>query len=101
MDTFFCVNGTVQIGGQIHVSYGYPSGFPKPGDLPRNEIVPSKGANPEGDGVVEELRHFAKVLGGEAKPYPDGYMAPQSVQICEGSVRSARERRVIDVKELG
>lgn len=102
MDTFFCVNGTVQIGGgDIHVSYGYPAGFPKPGDLPQNEIVSAQGANPEGEGVIEELKHFAKVLAGNAKPYPDGYIARQTVQICEGSVRAAKERRVIDVKELG
>jgi predicted dehydrogenase len=102
MDTFFCVNGTVQIGaGQISVSYGSPNGFPKPKDLPAPEKLPMRGNNPEGDGVVEELKHFAKVLAGAAKPYPDGYIGRQTVQICEGSVRSAQERRVIDVKDLG
>lgn len=101
MDTFFCVNGTVQIGkGEIHIGYGYPKGFPISRNLPENEIVSAKGDNPEGEGVVEELKHFANVLAGNAKPYPDGYIGRQTVQICEGSVRSAKERRVIDVKEL-
>jgi predicted dehydrogenase len=102
IDTFFGVNGTVQIEkGQINVRYGYPRGFTSPRELPKPESLPAKGDNPEGDGVVEELRHFARVLAGKAKPYPDGYIGRQTVQICEGSIRSAQERRVIDVKELG
>lgn len=102
LDTFFCLNATVQMGGgQIAISYGFPNGFPKPKDLPAPEKLSLTGNNPEGDGVVEEMRHFAKVLAGNAKPYPDCHIGRQTVQICEGSVRSAKERRVIEVKELG
>ncbi|MCL6101496.1 MAG: Gfo/Idh/MocA family oxidoreductase [Bacteroidetes bacterium] len=98
-DTFFGVNGSVQMGkGVITVNYGYPNGFKDPAELPKPETIPLPGG---GDGVVEELKHFALVLAGKAKAYPDGYIARQSIQILEGSVRSAKERREIDVDELG
>jgi predicted dehydrogenase len=84
--------------GEISVNYGSPAGFPKQGELLKPETISLPGG---GDGVVEELKHFAQVLAGKAKAYPDGYIGRQSIQICEGSVRSAQERREIDVKELG
>lgn len=102
LDTFFGVKGTVQIGnGNITVKYGSPNGFPRPANLPKPETIPMSGNNPESDGVVDQLKYFAKVLEGKEKAYPDGYIARQTVQIMEGSVRSALEKRVIDVKELG
>jgi predicted dehydrogenase len=102
LDTFFAVNGTLQMGGGIlNIRYGYAPGFPKPKDLPQPEKIALNANNREGDGVVEQFKHFVKVLEGKEKPYPDGYMARQVVQIMEGSVRSALEKRVIDVKELG
>lgn len=102
LDTWFCSKGTVQMGGgKASVKYGYPRGFDNPGKLPESEIVDLRGDNPESEGVVDEMKHFAKVLAGEAKAYPDGNIARQTVQICEASVRSAKERRTIDVKELG
>ena len=103
LDTFFGVNGTVQMGGgEISIKYGSPSGFPKPANMPQPEIVKTTGADPaEGDGVTAQLKYFVKVLDGKEKAYPDGYIARQAVQIMEGSVHSALERRVIDVKELG
>ncbi|MDR1667544.1 MAG: Gfo/Idh/MocA family oxidoreductase [Bacteroidales bacterium] len=102
LDTFFFTGGTVQIGnGSINVGYGSPAGFPKPADLPKPEKLSMSGNNPEGDGVVEQFKHFALVMEGKEKSYPDGYIARQAVQIMEGSVRSAIARRVIDVRELG
>ena len=103
LDTFFGVHGTVQMGGgEISIKYGSPAGFPKPANMPKPEVIKTTGVDPaEGDGVTAQLRHFAKVVDGKEKPYPDGYIARQTVQIMEGSVRSALERRVIDVKELG
>jgi predicted dehydrogenase len=102
LDTFFGVNGTVQIGGgEISIRYGYPPGFPRPTDLPQPEKISLTAENREGDGVIEELKHFAKVLDGKEKPYPDAHISRQTVQIMEASVWSARERRVIDVRELG
>jgi predicted dehydrogenase len=102
LDTFFGVNGTVQVGnGQISIHYGSPAGFPKPKDLPQPETVPLIANNPETEGVIDQFRHFVKVLDGKAKPFPDAYISRQTVQIMEGSVRSALEKRVIDVRELG
>lgn len=101
-DTFFCENASVQIGnGVVTVKYGSPNGMPRSGELPKPETVSLTGDNPEGDGVVEQMRHFAKVIAGTEKAYPDGYIGRQSIQILEGSVRSAQERRVIDVRKLG
>jgi predicted dehydrogenase len=98
LDTFFGMNGTVQMGeGNITVKYGYPPGFPKSGELPEAETIQM----PAGEGVVEQLKHFAKVMDGKEKPYPDGYIARQTVQIMEASLIAALERRVVDVKELG
>jgi predicted dehydrogenase len=102
LDTFFGTNATVQMGGGVlSIQYGSPAGFPKPANLPQPEKVSLKGDNREGDGVTEQFRHFVKVLDGKEKPYPDAYISRQSVQIMEGSVVSARERRVIEVRELG
>ncbi|MDR2765347.1 MAG: Gfo/Idh/MocA family oxidoreductase [Tannerella sp.] len=102
LDTFFGVNGTVQMGsGRLSIRYGSAPGFPKPSDLPQPEEISLTAGNREGDGVVEQFRHFAKVLDGKEKPSPDAFVSRQTVQIMEASVRSARERRVIDVRELG
>ncbi|MCK9413705.1 MAG: Gfo/Idh/MocA family oxidoreductase [Prolixibacteraceae bacterium] len=102
-DTFFGVNGSVQMGsGQISIKYGNPKGVAQQGlVIPKPELISLPGGNPEGEGVIQELKHFALVLAGKEKAYPDGYIARQTVQICEASVRSAKERREIDVKELG
>lgn len=102
-DTFFGVNGTIQMGaGEIVIKYGSPSGFPKPANMPKPEVIKTTGVDPaEGDGVTMQLKHFAKVLAGKEKAYPDGYIGRQTIQILEGSVRAAQERRVIDVKDLG
>jgi len=102
LDTFFGVNATLQMGGgKLSIKYGFPAGFPKPKDLPEPEQISLVGKNGEGDGVVEQLRYFAKVMDGQEKSYPDAYIARRCVQIMEGSVRSAFERRVIDIRELG
>ncbi len=101
-DCFFGVSGSIQMGnGAINIKYGSAKGVPQQGEVPKPETITLPGANPEGEGVIDELKHFAKVLDGKEKAYPDGYIGRQSIQILEGSVRSARERRVIDVKELG
>jgi predicted dehydrogenase len=102
LDTFFGVNGTVQMGsGSLSIRYGSPAGFPKPADLPAPETLSLTAGNREGDGVVEQFKYFARVLDGKEKPYPDAYISRRTVQIMEASVWSARERRVIEVRELG
>ncbi|MDR1172018.1 MAG: Gfo/Idh/MocA family oxidoreductase [Bacteroidales bacterium] len=102
LDTFFCVNGTVQLGGGVlSIKYGSPAGFPKPKDMPQPEQVSLKERNQEGDGTAEQFRNFAKAMEGKAKAFPDGYIGRRCVQVMEGSLRSAKARRVIDVNELG
>ena len=97
-NTFFCANGTVQLGnGMIAIKYGSPPGFPVPNNMPQPEEIRSSGPNAE----EEELRHFAKAMDGKVKPYPDGYISRQCVQVMEGSLRAAVERRVINISELG
>ena len=102
LDTFFGVNATLQMGGgKLSIRYGYAPGFSKPDNLPEPEQISLVGENREGDGVVEQLRFFAKVMDGQEKPYPNVYTARQCVQIMEGSVVSALARRVVDIRELG
>lgn len=87
--------------GKISIKYGKPNGVPFQGEILKPELITLPGGNPEGEGVIQELKHFALVLAGKEKAYPDGNIARQTVQICEASVRSAKEKRQIDVKELG
>ncbi len=95
---FFAVNGTIELtGGHVSIHYGRPRGFAAQGELPK----PIKKDLPRADGTVEQWKHFVKVLAGEADPYPDGYIGRQTVQICQGSVVSAREKTIVDVRELG
>jgi len=102
MDTWFYEKGSVQMGGgKIFVKYGSAPGFPKPANMPQNEEVVIKDENREGDGVVEQLRYYARVLDGKEKPYPDGNIGRMAVQVMEGANRSSVERRAIDVRELG
>ena len=97
-DYFFAVNGTVKMGeGGLEISYGHARGVPSEEPLPKPVKVKMSG----GDGTNDQWKYFAKVLAGQAVPYPDGYMGRQSIQICEGSVISAREKKVINVSELG
>jgi len=102
LDTFFCVNATLQMGnGVLSIRYGSPAGFPRPQNMLQPEQISLTGNNREGDGVVEQLRYFTRVMEGKQKAYPDGYHGRQCVQVMQGSLVSAVERRVIDVRELG
>jgi len=98
-DTFFCMNGTLQMGGGVlSIKYGFPRGFEAPKDMPKPEEVPLRGG---GSAEVEQMKYFAKVMNGDEKPFPDAYQGRQCVQVMEGSLRSAVEQRTIDVRELG
>ena len=108
-DTWFFENGSVQLdglfsniaAGKILVRYGSPIGFPRPANMPKPEEVIIKNENPGGNGITEQFQHFAKVLDGKEKPYPDGIIGRRCVQVMDGSIRSSVERRAIDVRELG
>jgi len=101
LDTFFCMNGTLQMGGgKLNIRYGSPAGFPRPANMPQPEQISLVGENREGDGVVDQLKYFAQVMEGKQKAYPDGYHGRMCVQVMQGSLVAAAERRVIDVREL-
>lgn len=95
--SFFGDRGSVSFdGGQVSIAYGQPKGVPTQGEVPDSETISLPGADPN----VEQWNHFARVLAGEAAPYPDGYIGRQTVQICQGAVLSAREGRTVEVSEL-
>ncbi len=97
-DWFYAVNGTVRLNNEaLEITYGYARGFPTKEPLPK----PVKMALPKGDGVAEQWKYFAQVLAGQAAPYPDGHAGRQSIQICQGALVSARDRTIVNVKELG
>ena len=97
-DYFFGEKGTAAIAeAKLEINYGRGKGIPG-----KNPTPPSVALDlPGGDGTADQWKYFAKVLAGEEKPYPDGHSGRQSIQICEGSVISAREGKIVNVKDLG
>jgi predicted dehydrogenase len=96
-DYFFAVNGTVKLGeGDLEITYGYARGFPTQEPLPKPVKMKLSG----GDGTNGQWHYFARVLAGQAEPYPNGYMGRQSIQICQGAIISALEKKVVNVREL-
>jgi predicted dehydrogenase len=97
-NSFFAVNGTVRLSDEaLEITYGHAGGIPGKEPLPK----PVKMKLPDGDGTNDQWKYFARVLAGEAKPYPDGQAGRQSIQICQGAIISARDRTVVNVQELG
>lgn len=97
-DYFFAVNGTIKMGeGDLEITYGHARGVPSEEPLPKPVKIKMSG----GDGTDDQWKYFARVLAGQADPYPNGYMGRQSIQICQGSVVSAQEKRIVNVSELG
>ncbi|SHG55554.1 Predicted dehydrogenase [Fodinibius roseus] len=96
-DYFFGENGSVEFtGGEVSIRYGQPKGVPTRGEVPE----PQNKSLPDRNGTLGQWKHFTRVLAGEAKPYPDGYMGRQTIQICQGAVLAAREGRTVEVDEL-
>jgi predicted dehydrogenase len=96
-DYFFAVNGTIKLGdGDLEINYGYARGFPTKDPLPKPVKIKLSG----GDGTSDQWNYFAKVLAGQAEPYPNGYMGRQSIQICQGAIISAQEGIVVNVNDL-
>ncbi len=97
-DYFFAEKGTIALGdAKLDINYGHGTGIPGQSPL----AAPSSIDLPGGDGTADQWKYFAKVLAGEADPYPNGHSGRQSIQICEGSVISAREKKIVNVKDLG
>ena len=96
-DYFFGVRGTIALGeGKMEINYGRGTGIPG-----QALAAPEKIDLPGGDGTSDQWTHFAKVLAGEAEPYPNAQSGRQTVQICQGATVSARERTIVNVKDLG
>jgi predicted dehydrogenase len=97
-DYFFAVNGTIKLdeGGGLEITYGYARGFPTQETLPKPVKMKLSG----GDGTNDQWHYFARVLAGQAEPCPDGYTGRQSIEICQGAIVSAREKKVVNVSEL-
>jgi predicted dehydrogenase len=97
-DYFFAVKGTMALGdATLEINYGRGTGIPGQDQL----TAPTKIDLPGGDGTNDQWKYFAKVLAGAADPYPNGHTGRQSIQICQGSVISAREKTIVNVKDLG
>jgi predicted dehydrogenase len=64
----------------------------------------SKSANPvavqKNDTIVEELEEFARAARGEAEPEMDGERSTASLAVILAGIRSAREGRKVEVKEI-
>jgi predicted dehydrogenase len=90
---FFAVDGTVEFSGD-QVTIHYRDTEQK--DLPETETE----SLPDGDGTQGQWKYFTRVMGGEAEPYPDGYVGRQTVEICQGAILANREGTTVEVSEL-
>ena len=55
---------------------------------------------PRNDTLVEELEEFAAAVRGEARPEMGGEQATASLAVIRAGIRSARERRRVEVAEI-
>ncbi len=96
-NSFFAVNATIRLSDEaLEITYGHAGGIPSKESLPK----PVKMELPKGDGTNDQWEYFAQVLAGEARPYPDGHAGRQSIQICQGAIISARDKTIVNVKDL-
>jgi predicted dehydrogenase len=99
IDYFFAARGTAALGeGKLEIKYAKATGTPAKDEA---AAAPASIDLGSGDGTGEQWKYFARVLAGEAEPYPNGHAGRQSIQICQGSVISAREGKAVNVKDLG
>jgi predicted dehydrogenase len=52
------------------------------------------------DTLVEELEEFARAVRGEAEPEMDGERSTASLAVILAGIRSAKEGRRVEVKEI-
>jgi predicted dehydrogenase len=57
-------------------------------------------ACPENDPIAEELEEFARAVRGQAEPEMDGERATASLAVILAGIRSAKEGRRVEVKEI-
>jgi predicted dehydrogenase len=68
--------------------------------LKRGSEKPEAVACKKNDPIVEELEEFAAAVRGEAEPEMDGERGTTSLAVILAGIRSAREGRRIEVKEV-
>ncbi|MGH6769875.1 MAG: Gfo/Idh/MocA family protein [Xanthobacteraceae bacterium] len=68
--------------------------------LKRGETASHPIAVEENDTIREELEEFADCVRNGGKPETDGWWAARSLAVIKAGVKSARERRVVDVDEI-
>jgi predicted dehydrogenase len=68
--------------------------------LKRGETRAASVACAKNDPIVEELEEFARAARGDGAPEMDGERATASLAVILAGIRSARERRRVEVKEV-
>jgi predicted dehydrogenase len=68
--------------------------------LKRNSPKPEFISVKKNDPIVEELEEFAAAARGEAEPEMDGERGTTSLAVILAGIRSAREGRRVEVKEM-
>ena len=68
--------------------------------LKRGETKAQPVACPENDTIAEELEEFARAVRGEVEPEMDGEKSTASLAVILAGIKSAREGRRVEVKEL-
>ena len=66
------------------------------GEEARTEVMDVAGP----DSVVDQMAEFVRCVRHGARPEVDGHQALRVVEVVEAAIRSAAERRVVDVAEL-
>ncbi|HEX7559300.1 MAG TPA: Gfo/Idh/MocA family oxidoreductase, partial [Usitatibacter sp.] len=68
--------------------------------IKRGAARPETIACPESDPIAEELEEFARAVRGEGKPEMDGERGTASLAVILAGIRSAKEGRRVEVKEV-
>ena len=68
--------------------------------LKRNTSKPESISCAENDPIVDELEEFARAVQGECEPEMDGEKSTESLAVILAGIKSAREGRRVEVKEI-
>ena len=68
--------------------------------LKRGSKTATPVATPKNDTIVEELEEFARAVRGETEPEMDGERGTASLAVILAGIRSAKEGRRVEVKEI-
>jgi predicted dehydrogenase len=68
--------------------------------LRRGADKPEAVSCPKNDPIVEELEEFARAVRGETEPEMDGERSTASLAVILAGIRSAKEGRRVEVKEM-